>query len=98
MDIGAVEGGQKKEQFDGAIHLLKTQKYVQCCNIFPFYLQKICWISQKLFLFVDFYLSPDKLGRKIYLSTPLIVLLFTMPHPGRLKILTIFMNILCNTL
>jgi len=36
MDIGAVEGGQKKEQFDGAIHLLKTQKYVQCCNIFPF--------------------------------------------------------------
>jgi hypothetical protein len=40
MDIGAVEGGQKKEQFDGAIHLLKTQKYVQCCNIFPFISKK----------------------------------------------------------
>jgi hypothetical protein len=40
MDIGAVESGQKKEQFDGAIHLLKTQKYVQCCNIFPFISKK----------------------------------------------------------
>ncbi|VDI21550.1 SCL-interrupting locus protein [Mytilus galloprovincialis] len=26
MDIGAVDGGQKKEKFDGAIHLLKSQK------------------------------------------------------------------------
>ena len=57
MDIGAVEGGQKKEQFDGAIHLLKTQKYVQCCNIFPFYLQKICWISVLYMYFKDGHLN-----------------------------------------